>query len=117
MNKENPWPSAFQWFGFYEDGSLVTTGSTDYTPVSVKSLEETFSILKARGFKYEFAPDGLLVVTAPDSPDYQEVWGVNLITEEIKSGEMDVKPGDLLMSLAGGEDGGPVYFRHLRRVE
>jgi len=118
INKVNPWPAAYQWFGFYDDGSLATMGSSDYTPMTAKSLEEAFSTptLKAGRFKYTFAPSGLVLVTAPDSSDYEEAWGVNVITEETKLGEMEVKPGDLLMTLAGGEDGGPVYFRHLRRV-
>jgi hypothetical protein len=70
--------------------------------------------LKNGRFKYAFDPSGFVLVTAPD---YEEAWGVNVITEEMKLGEMEVKPGDILMTLAGGEDGGIVYFRHLRRVK
>ena len=119
VNKTNPWPTAYQWFGFYEDGSLATMGSSEYTPMTSKELEEVFSTpsLKKGRFKYAFDPGGFVLVTAPDSPDYEETWGVNVITEETKLGEMEVKPGDILMTLAGGEDGGIVYIRHLRRVK
>ncbi len=118
VNKTNPWPIAYQWFGFYEDGSLATMGSSEYKPMTSKELEEVFStpLLKNSRFKYAFDPSGFVLVTAPDSPAYEEAWGANVITEEMKLGEMEVKPGDILMTLAGGEDGGIVYLRHLRRV-
>lgn len=119
VNKTNPWPIAYQWFGFYEDGTLATMGSSEYKPMTSKDLEEVFSkpSLKNGRFKYAFDPSGFVLVTAPDSSDYEEAWGVNVITREAKLGEMEVKPGDILMTLAGGEDGGIVYIRHLRRVK
>jgi hypothetical protein len=44
VNKTNPWPIACQWFGFYEDGTLATMGSSEYKPMTSKDLEEVFSM-------------------------------------------------------------------------
>ncbi len=117
INQVDPWPMPYQWFAFYEDGTLATMGLSEYEPQTAKSLEEVFIILKGSRFAWEFEPSGFLMVTSPTISGYQEAWGVNVITEETKLGSMEVKPGDLLMTLAGGEDGGPLYFRHLRRVQ
>ena len=85
-------------------------GASDYKPMTSKELEEVFSApsLKSSRFKYAFDPSGFVRVTAPDSPEYEEVWGVNVITKEMKLGEIEVQTGDVLMTLAGGKDGGIV---------
>jgi hypothetical protein len=119
LNKVDPWPMTYQWFAFYEDGSFATMTSTDPMSVTAAELEKSFAlpVMKEGRFKYTFDPSGFVVVTAPDDPEYQEAWGVNLITQEFKLGDIQVEPGDILMSLAGGEDMGPVYYRHLRRLK
>lgn len=117
INKVDPWPMPYQWFSFYEDGTLATMGSSEHESKTTEDLESVFTILEDSRFTWEFEPGGFLVVTSPDISGYQEAWGVNVITEERSLGPMEVKPGDLLMTLAGGEDGGPIYFRHLRRVK
>jgi hypothetical protein len=119
VNKVDPWPVAYQWFGFYEDGSLATMGSSEHKPMTRSELEEVFSTpsLKGSRFEYMFDASGFLLVTAAHLPGYEEVWGVNIITEEFKMGEIELRQGDILMTLAGGEDRGIVYMRHLRRLE
>lgn len=117
INQVDPWPTPYQWFAYYEDGTLATMGSTGYESKTSEELEEIFAILRESRFAWEFDQSGFLMVTSPNMPGYQEAWGVNMITVETKLGTIDVKPGDLLMTLAGGEDGGPMYFRHLRRVQ
>lgn len=119
VNKVDPWPVTYQWFGFYENGSLATMGSSEYEPMTREELEGVFStpLLKDGRFEYVFDPNGFVLVTASHLPDYQEVWGANLITEDFKMGGIELKQGDILMTLAGGEDGGIVYMRHLRRLQ
>ncbi|XAG70244.1 hypothetical protein MRM75_04390 [bacterium 19CA06SA08-2] len=43
----------------------------------------------------------------------KKLWGMNLFAKDLKF----IKAGDLMMSLAGGENRAPVYFRLLRRVK
>lgn len=112
-NKINPWPLPYQWFGFYKDGrllSMMTTNDADYT---TKQLAKIFSALQSESPKYQL--DGqFLSVRHPNIEGRQELWGVNLFARNV--GEVAEK-GDLVMSLAGGNDGAPVYFRLLRKLK
>lgn len=112
MNKVNPWPLPYQWFAFYEDGrfvSMMKTEDNNYTP---KELSEVFDALPFKSPQYQLKGQ-FLVVRNPNNPGYSELWGVNLFAKDVNP---LIKKGDLVMSLAGGKNGAPVYYRLLRKI-
>jgi hypothetical protein len=114
VNKVNPWPLPYQWFAFYEDGSLTSMASTEDKVLSRKELAEAFDIVKSSAPRYSWS-NGFMVVTYL-SPPSTEHWGVNIVTSNLELSIGKLQPGDLIMTLAGGSDGGPVYYRILRKV-
>ena len=109
-NKVNPWPLPYQWFAIYEDGRILSMMTTEYIDYSYIELDKIFSSLEFPPPTYEYNGQ-FLFVTDPSIPNYKEIWGVNLFA--INVGNF-VKKGDLIMSLAGGDDGSPVYYRFAR---
>ena len=115
INKVDPWPQPYQWFGFYDDGHVVSMQATEQERYSARELEEAFSVLKSRSPTFKFQ-GGFLVIEYPDIPGHMEFWGLNIFAKSELVGRNEIRKGDIIMSLAGGSDGGPVYYRLLRRV-
>lgn len=112
INKVNPWPMPYQWFAFYPDGHLVSMGKTEDTDYSRKDLEVLFSMIKEKAPIYHWQ-DNFLIVQYPDLPGEYEVWGMNIFRKDTRIS----KKGDLIMSLAGGKNMEPVYYRLLRPLK
>lgn len=113
VQKINPWPMPYQWFGFYEDGRLYSMMKTEGGDYTAKDLHEIFTALNMNPPRYELHGQ-FLTVNDPNIDGYEELWGVNLFSRDLGS---VAKKGDLVMSLAGGKDGAPVYYRLLRKVK
>lgn len=116
MNKENPWPQAYQWFAFYDDGrayAMMTDTDANYTPTE---LQQIFEALPKNTPTFEYNGKFMEIVH-PDIPGYSEIWGINLFAKDIGS---IIKKGDLIMSLDDGTGKGNnsiVYYRLLRKIE
>ena len=111
--KVNPWPLPYQWFAFYEDGSLLSMMKSEDENLSASDLESIFMILRSGAPQYHGEED-FLIVENPNIIGYMEMWGMNLYEKDYKD---LAKKGDLVMSLAGGDEGRPVYFRLLRKLK
>lgn len=109
MQKVNPWPLPYQWFGFYKNGRLVSMATSEDSDLSAKELEEIFANASQGAPRYSWKDDFLIV----DYGFEKELWGMNLFSKDFKF----IMSGDLMMSLAGEEDLKPVYYRLLRRVK
>lgn len=112
INEINPWPAPFQWFAFYADGRLVSMAATDDSDYSAQDLEAIFSKLAKSAPTYRWDGAFLLVQYRGDD-EPRELWGMNIFRRDTAVS----KAGDVVMTLAGGDDGRPVYYRLLRRVE
>ncbi len=99
----------YQWFGFYKDGRFASFASSKDANLNANDLEEIFKAAPQGAPRYSWKGDFLIV----DYGHEKELWGMNLFAKGLKF----IEPGDLMMSLAGGEDGKPVYYRLLRRVK
>ncbi len=113
VNKVNPWPMPYQWFGIYEDGTFVTMMTNEKYSTTRQELEKVFEEMKPSAMSYQYE-GGMLTVIYPDKPDYVEHWGVNFILRDTTLGSIHVLPGDLLMTLDDGQQ--VVYYRHLRKL-
>lgn len=116
INKINPWPMPYQWFGIYENGQMNTMmGSKDATQTSEK-LDQTFQTLPS-SLNYKFHK-GLLIVTNPEIKKYGELWLVEYIEKDaIVANALSLKKGDLLMSLRNPKTKAALYYRHLRKID
>ena len=112
LNKVNPWPMPYQWFGFYSDGSLVSMGKTENGVYTRDELSSIFAEVKPSAAKYYWQGE-MLIIQNSGSTNQSEVWGVNIFRKDVRFAKM----GDLIMTLAGGKDGSPVYYRHLTPVK
>jgi len=112
LNKVNPWPLPYQWFAFYPDGHFVSMAKTENVEYNRKQLEAIFEVMKADSPRYSWRQNFLLI-EYPDVPGKFEMWGVNIFRKDVRF----ARAGDLMMTLAGGEDGAPVYYRHLEPVK
>ncbi|MBO6535458.1 MAG: hypothetical protein JJ966_04500 [Balneolaceae bacterium] len=113
MNKVNPWPLPYQWFGFYENGKLYTMMNTEDEDYSVEDLKEIFSALPEEKTPNFVHQGQFLTVDQPEMQDYLELWGVNIFYKDV--GKF-AKKGDLIMSLDDG-NGEVIYYRLLRKIE
>lgn len=113
MNLTNPWPQKYQWFAFYENGTIYSMMSDVDTNYSVKELKEIFGNLpveKTPNYKLE---GQFLTVDNKEDKNYKELWGVNLFAIDINE---NLKKGNLMMTLDGGNDN-IIYFRLLKKIE
>jgi len=116
MNKVNPWPSNYQWFGFYENGkvySMMLSENKDNKEYTAKELAEIFEVLpndKTPNYKL----DGQFIkIDNPEIKNYQELWGANIFAKDITGIALK---GDMIMSLDDGS-GNIIYYRLLRKIE
>jgi hypothetical protein len=112
INVVDPWPLPYQWFAFYIDGRMASMQKNEDADLSKRELMEILSIVKESAPTYRFQDD-FLIVEYPDAPGQIEIWGVNIFRKDTRV----TKKGDLFMTLAGGDDGKPVYYRHLRLID
>lgn len=114
MNKVNPWPLPFQYFAFYEDGHYVTIMSSSDNPVTPDSLDQLKSTFGAESPNFKWLGK-FIMITNPAIDNYSEIWGMNIIRK------MDTRlpfgEGDLVMSLAGKNNGSAIYYRWLTRMK
>lgn len=116
INEVDPWPLPYQWFGFYEDGRLVTMGRTEDADYSANELDEILSVMKESAPKY-YCDESWLIVEYQDGSGLSELWGKNIFTR--RAGLNNKQPfeiGDVVMSLSAVDDGRPMYFRWLRQL-
>ena len=113
LNTENPWPQKFQWFAFDKNGKVYSMMSTQDANYTSKQLQKMFAVLpfdKTPDYKL----DGqFLTIDNKEIENYQEVWGVNLFTKDLKS---FIKKGNLIMSLDDG-NGQVLYYRLLEKIK
>ena len=114
VNKVNPWPLPYQWFGFYEDGTLASMARTERASYSRDQLAAILDVVKASAPKFSWSK-GLMVVRYPSLPWATEYWVVHLNTAGLELQIGKLRPGDLVMTLVDRE-GKPVYYRVLRRL-
>lgn len=113
MNKVDPWPSKYQWFAIYENGTMFSMMSTHPEQVNSKKLDELSRMMPST-VSYTLKNDTFLVRHS-DIKNYEEVWRVNVITKRIEKNGVEFLPEDILMSLYRGKSM-PVYYRHLRKI-
>lgn len=111
INKINPWPSPYQWFAFYKDGRVASMGQTEDIDFSRNELQSILDEVKNNAPTYTWQ-NNFLIISQPGSSDKNEVWGVNIFRKDTSF----AKTGDLIMTLAGGITGAPVYYRHLTPI-
>lgn len=114
MNKINPWPLPYQYFAFYADGqhiSIMVSQEETPTPETFDFVKSTF---KGKNPTYTWAQN-FIIVTQPEIENYQEIWGMNIIRKS--KPPLPMAEGDIIMSLAGGENGEAVYYRWLTRIK
>ena len=115
INKINPWPMPYQWFGIYKDGTMNTMMGTKDSKQSSQQLHKTFQSLPS-ALSYKFHK-GLLIVRNPEIKKYGELWLVEYIVEDaIVAKSIALKKGDLLMSLRNPQNRSALYYRHLRKI-
>ena len=113
INKTNPWPQKFQWFGFYDNYKVYSMMSDTDNNYSLTDLKEIFNSLpafKTPNYKLE---GQFLTIDNKEVKDYQELWGVNLFAIDINE---FLKKGNLMMTLDDGA-GNVIYYRLLKRIE
>jgi len=113
LNKVNPWPLPYQWFGFYDNGkvySMMNSKDDVLTPADLGDIFKIFSPASTPNYKL----DGqFITIDNPDVKDYLEVWGINILGKDVGS---VAKKGDIVMTLDDGK-GNVVYYRLLRRIK
>jgi hypothetical protein len=113
LNKVNPWPQPFQWFGFYASGKVYSMMTSKDANYSAKELNEIFNNLPADKTPNYKLLGQFLTVNHPQIKDYQELWGVNLFAKDVND---LFKKGYLMMTLDDG-NGNVAYYRLLKRVD
>ena len=116
INEVDPWPLPYQWFGFYEDGRMVTMGKTEDVDYSAEALDEVLSTMKESAPIY-YCDEPWLVVEYQDGSGLGESWGKNIFTR--RAGLDNKRPfevGDIVMSLVAVDGGRPLYFRWMRKL-
>ncbi len=78
--------------------------------ISVKpsDLDNAKSAFNNTGLKYKWV-NNFIVISNPAIKNYSEVWDVNIFRQKMYG--LPHKSGDLVISLAGGNKGEPVYYR------
>ena len=112
LNKVNPWPLPYQWFGFYENGKIYSIMEEKDSNYSSNDLDKIFRDLpkeKAQNFNLT---DQFLTINNLENKNHQELWGVNIFAADI---EGLAKKGDLIMTLDDGK-GEVKYYRLLRKI-
>jgi len=114
MNRVNPWPQPHQYFAFYADGQIVTImSSMDQTP-KPSDLDQVKEIFGDKNPTYKWYKN-FIVVRQLTIPNYSETWGMNIFRKA--EPQLSFGKGDLVMTLAGGDNGEPVYYRWLTRID
>lgn len=110
---ENPWPQKYQWFALEKDGSFYSMMSDVDANHTAKDLKQIFKLLpKNQSQKYNHQGQ-MLYITHSIIPNYQEIWGVNLMAMDVNS---FLTKGRLIMSLDDG-NGNIIYYRLMERVK
>lgn len=114
-NKVNPWPLAYQWFQFTENGKLYSMMLSDSKEYSSSELATVFKALPKDKTPNYVLQGQFAIIDNPDMKNYREIWGTNIFAKDI---EGLAKTGDLLMTLDDGTlTGKVIYYRLLRKVE
>ncbi len=120
MNMVNPWPSPYQYFAFYEDGTYFSLFSSLEVDITLEGMDESKDILGDRNPSYRWidldASDDVVFIriTNPEIPGYDEIWGVSIFYEDYLE---TIKKGDIVMSYHNKTLNRAVYYRLLRRLQ
>lgn len=110
----NPYPSPHQWWGFLEDGTVVSVHSNQPLDMNASKFAE-LAKQSASTVRWEFR-EGFIRITRTDHPSV-ELWGVNVwqVDQEFMPGAK-ISKGDILMSLDNGQ-GKIRYYRRITRLQ
>lgn len=115
VNKVNPWPMAYQWFQFTENGKLYSMMLSDSKEYSTSELTTIFKTLPKDKTPNYILQGQFVIIDNPTIKNYKEIWGTNIFAKDI---EGVAKAGDLIMTLDDGTRTGKViYYRLLRRIK
>ena len=117
VNSFEPWPLPHQYFAIQGNGRISwMMASQKAEGLTAHDLVETLNQLRWNSYEFK---QGFALVSYPDAPDKQEVWLFRVVEEEAVLGGVELKAGDLLMTLVLQNKEGQlqaVYFRLLRRL-
>ena len=114
MNSIEPFPLEHQWYCFLEDGELLVLHSNrdqDYSASRVIELVKVFPVVE----EYSI-PQAGIVLTHHKPAQQKTVWISSLITRNWTLAGVELKAGDVLMTIRNRETGEDVYFRFLRKI-
>lgn len=108
----NPWPAKCQFFGIYKSGWWLH----QETP-SGKCINDVPAVLPdtLRFVRWNLVRDGVITVGRKDGIGGSQMWKVEVVVAETRSGAPGLAPGDLVMHLMGA-DGRVAWTRYLHRV-
>ncbi len=113
VNKVNPWPLKYQWFGFYKNGKVYSMMTSEDTTYTAKELDEIFKSLPEERVPNYKLNGQFIYIDNKEIKNYLEVWGINLLR---KNASATLKKGMLIMTLDDGK-GNVIYYRILKKVK
>lgn len=118
LNKMEPWPQPYQWYLFYEDGSLITMeASVEMKIGTCKEMMAKLSDKKiTQNYKWLGAP-GRVLTTHKDA-DQNIPWIVSVIDQQIdkKIYGVPIPAGSLVMMIYNPEKQEVIYTRFLKKI-
>ena len=115
MNKFEPFPLKYQWYCFLEGGELLSLQSNkaaDYSASQVVEQVKRYPIVE----EYSILKTGIIFTHHKDAKQ-KTYWASQLITRDWTHGGVELKEGDLLMTLRNWKTGKDVYSRFLRKIK
>lgn len=115
MNKFELYPIKYQWYCFLERGELYTMHSTRDKDYHEEELLKEIKILPSVEY-YSIPMNGIIFVHHKDAKQ-KTYWISSLIERNFVLRGVQLRKGDMLMTIRDTETGKDVYYRFLRRID
>ena len=113
MNKTEPYPLKHQWYCFLDGGKYqeLLSNRDDGKPI-----EQKIKFMNAfPGQDYSIAANGIVTINHPDRKR-PAVWITSIVINNIKLWGIELKLGDMLMTIRDPVSNKDVYYRFMRKV-
>ena len=113
MNKSEPYPLEHQWYCFLEDGRYFELHSNKDDNSSIKEKLKMMKIFP--GQDYSLPREGVILIHHNET-NQNTYWVISTVSKDVKLWGVDIKQGDMLMTIRHRNSEMDMYYRFMRRV-
>jgi len=113
MNQVEPFPLEHQWYCFLDDGKYQEMLSNRDDG---KTIEQRLKLMNVfSGQDYSIPSPGIVAIKHPDRKE-QAIWVTSIIIKNITLWGVDLKLGDMLMTMRDPASKKDIHYRFMRKV-